>query len=197
VLGFITPKEKVEDTTTPTTIPQTNMSYPSNETYSKLEKATSPEHTKYIRDAVNNLDLNLLVNDYADRVNERKQEKEELSKVKAELEKTKEELNKLALTSIAKTDKNLENDKVVNQEAKTPQNENKEGINQSSQKTIFQSKKFASLVVSAGLGVATIFLKPDQATILLAFIAQVEMTYLGTQTLIDTNVVNIIKSLKK
>lgn len=138
VLGFITPKEKVEDTTAPTTQPQTNMSYPSNETYSKLEKATNPEHTKYIRDAVNNLDLNLLVNDYADRVNERKQEK-------AELEKTKEELNRLASTSIAKTDENLKSDKVISQEVKTPQNEIVE-VENSTNKPFWKSKKFVSLI---------------------------------------------------
>ena len=193
VLGFITPKENIQPSQpipTPTMNNQPKLSLPTKEVWDKVERATGAEHKKYISDAVNDLNFFLLVNDYTDRVNEKTKLETELSQVKKELE------NKTLINSPQSLE-NLKSDKVFNEGQDYSQNENKGVINQSSEKTIWQSKKFASLVISAGLGLATIFLKPEQATILLSTIAQIEMTYLGGQSLVDLNLVKLAQGLQK
>lgn len=71
-------------------------------------------------------------------------------------------------------------------------------INQTStSKPFWQSKKFWSLPVSAGIGILGSYLSPENIELILQTVAQVEMLYLGGQTLIDTKIVEIFKNTTK
>lgn len=69
----------------------------------------------------------------------------------------------------------------------------KEGASNSSSKPFWQSKKFWSLPLSAAIGILGSYLSPENTEIILRTVAQVEMLYLGSQTLIDTNIVDIFQ----
>lgn len=82
-------------------------------------------------------------------------------------------------------------------EAQTVIVQNAEVKQDSTSKPFWQSKKFWSLLVSAGIGILGSYLRPENTQLILQTVAQVEMTYLGTQTLIDTNIVDIFKTNKQ
>ena len=193
ILGFITPKENIQPSQpipTPTMNNQPKLTVPTKEVWDKVERATGAEHKKYLNDAVSDLNFFLLVNDYADRVNEK-------TKLETELRQAKKELENKTLTNSPQNLENLKSDKVFSEGQDYSLNVNTGVINKSSAKPLWQSKKFASLVLSASLGLATIYLNPEQTTLILFVIAQVETMYLGGQSIIDLDIVKIIKTIKK
>lgn len=67
----------------------------------------------------------------------------------------------------------------------------------SSSKPFWKSKKFLSLVLSAGVGILGSYLSPENTQIIIQTISQVEMLYLGSQTLIDTEILDTFKTNTK
>jgi hypothetical protein len=182
VYGFIRKRGKSQNITKPEQEQKIN--------WTRFENVCGLEHTNYFKNIVNDNNWPLACNDYVDRVCEKQQLENENQSLRKKIETLKNSnlINQSHETFSKKDDILIKND------IKTQQKPKETLINKDKQ--FWQSKKFMSLVLSAILGILSLYLSPENINIILNTIASIEIFYLGGQTLIDTNVVNIFKNKK-
>lgn len=125
----------------------------------------------------------------------------ENQKLKSEIENLK---NQTQIEIIKNPDSTNQSQKVfdlvndITAQINTKIEPNKKDNQNTANKPFWQSKKFASLVLSTGIGALAVYFKVDNLDTVLSTIASIEMMYLGSQGLVDSGLVKqIVNNFKK